>query len=188
LVGEPAASPTAAAAAAPAPVAPEPIKPDATPATTEGQFNELLTNPIVLGVIGGAAGLLVLLLLLLWARHRNARRAEENTCAWRGPWLRSRYSLRISTTTCRRTALKASKYRHRTSLAAAPAPAPAPEPAVAAPSVARTRRGCAVVPQSANDALAQAQSHIDRGHLNQAADVLEQAIKHEPARSDLRLN
>ena len=29
--------------------------------------------------------------------------------------------------------------------------------------------------------------HIDRGHLNQAADVLEQAIKREPKRSDLRL-
>lgn len=37
------------------------------------------------------------------------------------------------------------------------------------------------------DALAQAQSHIDRGHLNQAAEVLEDAIKQEPARSDLRL-
>ena len=82
LPGEPAAT----AAAAPAPDAtpaavvatPEPIKPDAAPAsTTEGKFNDLLTNPIVLGVIGGAAGLLVLLLLLLWARHRNARLEEE---------------------------------------------------------------------------------------------------------------
>jgi pilus assembly protein FimV len=58
---------------------------------------------------------------------------------------------------------------------------------VAAPSVASVPRRWWRRPQSANDALAQAQSHIDRGHLNQAADVLEEAIKHEPARSDLRL-
>ncbi|MBS7712759.1 hypothetical protein KIN09_00775, partial [Vibrio cholerae] len=72
LPGEPAAEP-AAPAATPAP-APEPVKPAAAPASTEGKFNELLTNPIVLGILGGAALLVVLLLLLLWARHRNARR------------------------------------------------------------------------------------------------------------------
>ncbi|MGK9568645.1 hypothetical protein O6461_25445, partial [Salmonella enterica subsp. enterica] len=49
----PAAVAAAAAAPTPAPAAPEPIKPEATPDTTEGKFNELLTNPIVLGVIGG---------------------------------------------------------------------------------------------------------------------------------------
>ncbi|WP_141688878.1 hypothetical protein, partial [Pseudomonas sp. 24 E 13] len=35
------------------------------------------TNPIVLGVLGGAAVILALLLLLLWVRHRNARLEEE---------------------------------------------------------------------------------------------------------------
>ena len=87
LPGEPAAEP-AAPAATPAP-APEPVKPAAAPASTEGKFNDLLTNPIVLGILGGAALLVVLLLLLLWARHRNARREEENTCAWRGRWPKS---------------------------------------------------------------------------------------------------
>lgn len=70
---------TPAAPAAEAPVV-APVEKPAEPAeaaSTEGKFNELLTNPIVLGVIGGAAGLLVLLLLLLWARHRNARLEEE---------------------------------------------------------------------------------------------------------------
>lgn len=38
-----------------------------------------------------------------------------------------------------------------------------------------------------SDALEQAESHIQRGHLNQAAEVLEEAVKLEPARSDLRL-
>ncbi len=83
LAGEPAATTPAAPVAAPVPApvpaapAPEPIKPEAAPATAEDKFNDLLTNPVVLGVIGGAAGLVVLLLLLLWARHRNARREEE---------------------------------------------------------------------------------------------------------------
>ena len=193
LVGEPAASPTAAAApaaAAPAPTAPEPIKSDVTPATTEGKFNDLLTNPIVLGVIGGAAGLLVLLLLLLWARHRNARRAEEKHLRMaralaEEPVFTSNIDQDLPPDSFEGLEVPPPNVK----LAAAPAPAPAPEPAVAAPSVASVLAppAAAVVPQSANDALAQAQSHIDRGHLNQAADVLEQAIKHEPARSDLRL-
>ena len=193
LVGEPAASPTAAAAPAPAPTAPEPIKPDATPATTEGKFNDLLTNPIVLGVIGGAAGLLVLLLLLLWARHRNARRAEEKHLRMaralaEEPVFTSNIDQDLPPDSFEGLEVPPPNVK----LAAAPAPAPAPEAAVAAvaaPSVASVLAppAAAVVPQSANDALAQAQSHIDRGHLNQAADVLEQAIKHEPARSDLRL-
>lgn len=73
-------------------------------------------------------------------------------------------------------------------LAAAPAPAPVVEPVVV-PSVASVLAplAVAVAPENSSDALAQAQSHIDRGHLNQAADVLEQAIKREPKRSDLRL-
>ncbi|MDF3136754.1 FimV/HubP family polar landmark protein [Pseudomonas extremaustralis] len=192
LVGEPAASPTAAAAPAPAPTAPEPIKPDTTPATTEGKFNDLLTNPIVLGVIGGAAGLLVLLLLLLWARHRNARRAEEKHLRMaralaEEPVFTSNIDQDLPPDSFE--GLEVPPPNVKLAAAPAPAPAPAPEPAMAAPSVASVLAppAAAVVPQSANDALAQAQSHIDRGHLNQAADVLEQAIKHEPARSDLRL-
>ncbi|WP_342633379.1 FimV/HubP family polar landmark protein, partial [Pseudomonas asplenii] len=37
------------------------------------------------------------------------------------------------------------------------------------------------------DVLGQAELHIERGHLNQAADLLEEAVKFEPQRSDLRL-
>ncbi|MBW4793117.1 FimV/HubP family polar landmark protein [Pseudomonas tolaasii] len=195
LAAEPAA--TAATAAAPAPAAapataaptPEPVKPDATSANTEGKFNDLLTNPIVLGVIGGAAGLVVLLLLLLWARHRNARREEEK-------------HLRMARALAEEPAFTANVDHDlppdsfeglevpppNVKLAAAPAPAPAVEPVVV-PTVASVLAplAVAVAPQNSSDALAQAQSHIDRGHLNQAADVLQQAIKHDPKRSDLRL-
>lgn len=189
LAGEPATAPAAAAPATPAP-APEPAKADAAPDSTEGKFNDLLTNPIVLGVVGGAAGLLVLLLLLLWARHRNARLEEEK-------------HLRMARALAEEPAFS-SNIDHdlppdsfeglevpppNVKLAAAPAPAPVAAPAVAVPTVASVLAplAVAVAPVNASDALAQAQSHIDRGHLNQAADVLQQAIKHEPKRSDLRL-
>ncbi|NMY11119.1 FimV family protein [Pseudomonas veronii] len=192
LAGEPPAAAVAPAepAATAAPVA-EPIKPDAVPATSEDKFNELLTNPIVLGVIGGAAGLVALVLLLLWARHRNARRAEEKHLRMaralsEEPEFTSNIDLDLPPDSFAGLEVPAPNV----TLAAAPAPAPAPVVApVAAPSAASVLAPLAgaVAPENTNDALVQAQSHIDRGHLNQAADVLEQAIKYEPKRSDLRL-
>lgn len=194
LAGEPAAAPAApdAATATPAPAAPapEPVKADAAPDSTEGKFNDVLTNPIVLGVVGGAAGLLVLLLLLLWARHRNARLEEEKHLRM----ARALAEEPVFTSTIDHD-LPPDSFEGlevpppNVKLAAAPAPAPVAEPAVVVPTVASVLAplAVAVAPVNANDALAQAQSHIDRGHLNQAADVLQQAIKHEPKRSDLRL-
>lgn len=193
LAGEPASTPAAPDATptttttAPAP---EPIKPDAAPATTEGKFNDLLTNPIVLGVIGGAAGLLVLLLLLLWARHRNARLEEEKHLRMaRALAEEPQFNPNIDHDLPPDSFEGLEVPPPNVKLAAAPAPAPVVEPATVVPTVASVLAplAVAVAPQNANDALAQAQSHIDRGHLNQAADVLEQAIKHEPKRSDLRL-
>lgn len=195
LAGEPPASVVAPvepeATAATAAPASEPIKPDAVPATSEDKFNELLTNPIVLGVIGGAAGLVVLLLLLLWARHRNARRAEEKhermaRALAEEPEFTSNIDLDLPPDSFDGLEVPAPNV----TLAAAPTPTPAPVVApTAAPSVASVLAplAVAVAPENANDALVQAQSHIDRGHLNQAADVLEQAIKYETKRSDLRL-
>jgi len=176
----PGATPVAEAAAPVDVPAAEPIKSEVAPATTEGKFNDLLTNPIVLGVIGGAAGLLVLLLLLLWARHRNARLEEEK-------------HLRMARALAEEPELAPNFDRDLPSdsfegLEVAPPSvklAPAPEPVIApviAPVVAPV-----VAAEHPVDALAQAQSHIDRGHMNQAAEVLEEAIKHEPKRSDLRL-
>ena len=190
LAAEPAATPAPAEAApvAAAP-APEPIKPEAAPATSEGKFNELLTNPIVLGVIGGAAGLLVLLLLLLWARHRNARLEEEKHLRMaralaEEPVFTPNVDHDLPADSFEGLEVAAPNVK----LAAAPAPAAVVEPVVV-PSVASVLAplAVAVAPENSSDALAQAQSHIDRGHLNQAADVLEQAIKREPKRSDLRL-
>ncbi|AZF48640.1 FimV/HubP family polar landmark protein [Pseudomonas sp. R2-7-07] len=183
LAGEPAPAPAAPVATP----APEPTKPVAAPATTEGKFNELLTNPVVLGVLGGAAVILALLLLLLWVRHRNARLEEEK-------------HLRMARALAEEPEFTSNIDRDLPpdsfeglevpppSVTRAPAPAPAPvvEPAVPTVASVLAPLAAAVAPTS-SDALSQAQSHIDRGHLNQAADVLEQAIKQEPKRSDLRL-
>ncbi|MFL1391075.1 FimV/HubP family polar landmark protein [Pseudomonas tritici] len=191
LAGEPAVAPAVpdAATAAPVPAA-EPVKTDAAPATTEGKFNDLLTNPVVLGVLGGAAILLVLLLLLLWARHRNARREEEKHLRMaralaEEPEFTSNIDHDLPPDSFEGLEVPPPSVK----LAAAPAAAPAVEPAVVVPTVASVLAplAVAVAPTNSSDSLAQAQSHIDRGHLNQAADVLEQAIKHEPKRSDLRL-
>ena len=198
LAADPAATPAAPAASTtpttpttPTPVAPvsEPIKTDAAPAATEGKFNELLTNPIVLGVVGGAAALIALLLLLLVLRHRNARREEEKHLRMaralaEEPEFTSNIDQDLPPDSFEGLEVPPPNVK----LAAAPAPAAVSAPVVA-PSVASVLSplAAAVAPQNANDALALAQSHIDRGLLNQAADVLEQAIKHEPKRSDLRL-
>ncbi len=190
LAGDPASTPAAATGAPAAPAA-EPVKPEVAPAATpEGKFNELLTNPVILGVVGGAAVLLVLLLLLLWVRHRNARREEEKHLRMaralaEEPEFTSNIDHDLPPDSFEGLEVPAPTVK----LAAAPTPAPVIEPAVVVPTVASVLAplAVAVAPENSSDALAQAQSHIDRGHLNQAADVLEQAIKHEPKRSDLRL-
>ncbi|AZE56346.1 putative type IV pilus assembly FimV-related transmembrane protein [Pseudomonas synxantha] len=192
LAGEPEAAPATPAApvAAPAPEpAPEPVKPAAAPASTEGKFNDLLTNPIVLGILGGAAILVVLLLLLLWARHRNARREEEKHLRMaRALAEEPEFAPNIDQDLPPDSFEGLEVPPPSVKLASAPAPAAVVEPVVV-PTVASVLAplAVAVAQENSSDALAQAQSHIDRGHLNQAADVLEQAIKHEPKRSDLRL-
>lgn len=191
LPGEPAAEPAAPVAAP----APEPVKPVAAPASTEGKFNDLLTNPIVLGILGGAALLVVLLLLLLWARHRNARREEEKHLRMaralaEEPEFVSNIDQDLPPDSFEGLEVPPPSVKLATAVAPAAAPAPAPVvETVVAPTVASVLAplAVAVAQENSSDALAQAQSHIDRGHLNQAADVLEQAIKHEPKRSDLRL-
>lgn len=195
LAGDPAAATPAAPsapAATPAPTAPvpEPVKPEAGPASNDGKFNELLTNPVVLGVVGGAAALVALLLLLLVLRHRNARREEEKHLRMaralaEEPEFTSNLDQDLPPDSFEGLEVPAPSVK----LAAAPVPAPVVEPAVVVPTVASVLAplAVAVAPMNSNDALAQAQSLVDRGHLNQAADVLEQAIKQEPKRSDLRL-
>ncbi|WP_339518592.1 FimV/HubP family polar landmark protein [Pseudomonas proteolytica] len=197
MPAELAAAPVAPAPAAPAPAAEAPVvAPAESPAepapvaSTEGKFNDLLTNPIVLGVIGGAAGLLVLLLLLLWARHRNARLEEEKHLRMaralaEEPEFSSSLDQDMPSDSFEGLEVPAANVK----LAPAPAPAPAPVAVapVPAPVTSMAPPSKPIIEPGSSDALALAQSHLDRGHLNQAAAVLEEAIKLEPKRSDLRL-
>lgn len=190
LAANPEAAP-APVAAAPAPEAtPAPAeKPvEATPAASDDQkFNELLTNPLLLGLVGGGAVILLLLLLLL-ARRRKAQQAAEKH-------LRMARALAEDQPFSADLDLPESSFEGlevpppSVKLATAPTPAPAPAPVVA-PVVMTTPIAAPLVAPAAersDDVLGQAQSHINAGRLNQAAALLEDGVKQEPKRSDLRL-
>ncbi|MHC8379989.1 FimV/HubP family polar landmark protein [Pseudomonas sp. LB3P14] len=201
LAANPAATPADAAPAAPeAAAAPEatpapvekPIEP--TPVASQDQkFNELLTNPVLLGLVGGGA-LVLLLLLLLLARRRKAQQEAEK-------------HLRMARDLAEEQAFSADRDLPKSifedldvpppsvKLATAPTPPPAPVPApapapVIAPVVVTPPIAAPLVSPAAerdDDVLSKAKSHITAGRLNQAAALLEDGIKQEPQRSDLRL-
>lgn len=185
LVAQPAAAPAPAAApeATPAAVPAEaPIQ--AAPAVSDEQkYNELLTNPILLGLVGGGA-VVVLLLLLLLARRRKAQQEAEKH-------KRMAKALAEESDLTEDLDLPESSFEGLevpppvVKLATAPAPAPVVEPVVVTPPIAAPL--VAPAAERSDDVLAQAQSHINAGRLNQAASLLEDGIKQEPQRSDLRL-
>ncbi|WP_324727185.1 FimV/HubP family polar landmark protein [Pseudomonas chlororaphis] len=169
----PVTDPAAAAGEAPAEAAQA-----QAPASDEDKFNDLLTNPILLGLAGGGA-ILVLLLLLLLARRRKAQLEAEKH-------LRMARALSEEAELSKDLDLPESSFEGlevpppSVKLAPAPAPAPAVAPMVTAAPVA-------AAVEHPVDVLDQAQSHIDGGRLNQAAAILEEAVKLEPQRSELRL-
>ena len=165
------ALPPGAAQASAAPDA-EPIAPaPATPAEEENAdnaLNKLLASPLMLGLVGGGALLIVLLLLLLLARRRNARQASDKH-------KRMARALAEETQFAADMDLPADSFDGvdvpPPSVMLAPAPMPVVEP----------------VRERSTDVLDQAETHVANGRLNQAAELLEEAIKEEPQRSDLRL-
>ncbi|MFJ7285713.1 FimV/HubP family polar landmark protein [Pseudomonas sp. NPDC099000] len=202
LAANPAAAPTevvpapvapapeaAAPEAAPAPVPAEPAV-EPTPVASEDQtFNELLTNPVLLGLVGGGAVVLLLLLLLLARRRKAQQEAEKH--------LRMARALEEEKEFSAEQELPESSFEGlevpppSVTLAPAPIPTPPPAPApVPAPDVMTTPIAAPLVSPAADrddDVLTKAQSHIAAGRLNQAAALLEDGIKQEPQRSDLRL-
>jgi pilus assembly protein FimV len=202
LAANPATAPAEAAPATPAPAAtaPEaapapaekPIEP--TPAASDEQkFNELLTNPLLLGLVGGGAVVLLLLLLLLARRRKAQQEAEKH--------LRMARALAEEQAFYPENDLPESSFEGlevpppSVKLATAPAPEPTPTPApapapVIAPVVVTPPIAAPLVSPAADrddSVLGKAQSHINAGRLNQAAALLEDGIKQEPQRSDLRL-
>ncbi|MHC8343427.1 FimV/HubP family polar landmark protein [Pseudomonas sp. RT6P73] len=180
-----AATPEAAPAPVPAEAAVEP-----TPVASDDQkFNELLTNPVLLGLVGGGAVVLLLLLLLLARRRKAQQEAEKH--------LRMARALEEEKEFSAEQDLPESSFEGlevpppSVTLAPAPIPTPPPAPAPApTPDVMTTPIAAPLVSPAADrddDVLTKAQSHIAAGRLNQAAALLEDGIKQEPQRSDLRL-
>jgi pilus assembly protein FimV len=190
LAANPAAAP-APVAAAPAPEAtPAPTeKPvEATPAASDDQkFNELLTNPVLLGLVGGGAVILLLLLLLLARRRKAQQEAEKHLRMARALAEEQPFSADLDLPENSFEGLEVPPPSVK--LATAPTPAPAPA-AVVAPEVMTTPIAAPLVApagERSDDVLGQAQSHINAGRLNQAVALLEDGVKQEPKRSDLRL-
>jgi pilus assembly protein FimV len=193
LAASPAATPVEVAPAAPAPeaAAPEAVPAPAvepTPvASDEQKFNELLTNPILLGLVGGGAVVLLLLLLLLARRRKAQQEAEKHLRMARALAEEQEFSADLDLPESSFEGLEVPPPSVK--LATAPTPAPAPAPVIAPVVVTPPIAAPLVAPaaERSDDVLAQAQSHIAAGRLNQAAALLEDAIKQEPQRSDLRL-
>ena len=172
-------------AAVPAPVPAEtPVEP--TPAASDDkQFNELLTNPWLLGLAGGGA-LVVMLLLLLLARRRKAQQeAEKHLRMARALAEEQPFSADLDLPESSFEGLEVPPPSVKLATAPTPAPAPAPAPVVVTPPIAAPL--VAPAADRSDNVLDIAQSHIGAGRLNQAAALLEEGIKQEPQRSDLRL-
>jgi pilus assembly protein FimV len=185
------APPAPASEAAPVP-AEKPV--EATPAASDEQkFNELLSNPVLLGLVGGGAVILLLLLLLLARRRKAQQEAEKHLRMARALAEEQPFSadLDLPESSFEGLEVPAPSVKLATVSAPAMAPAPAPVPApVIAPVVMTTPIAAPLVAPAAersHDVLGQAQSHINAGRLNQAAALLEDGVKQEPQRSDLRL-
>ncbi|VVP35091.1 FimV/HubP family polar landmark protein [Pseudomonas fluorescens] len=197
LSAELAANPaTAPADAAPAPAAPAPeavaapVDPTTEPApavSDDQKFNELLTNPFLLGLIGGGAVVLALLLLLLARRRKAQQEAEKHLRMARALSEGQDFSFDSDLPESSFDGLEVPPPSVK--LATAPTPAPAPEPVIA-PVVVTAPIAAPLVSPAAErdeDVLSRALSHITAGRLNQAAALLEDGIKLEPQRSELRL-
>ena len=193
LAASPAATPVEVTPTAPAPeaaapeVVPAPTVEPTPVASDEQKFNELLTNPILLGLVGGGAVVLLLLLLLLARRRKAQQEAEKHLRMARALAEEQAFSADLDLPESSFEGLEVPPPSVK--LATAPTPAPAPAPVIAPVVVTPPIAAPLVAPaaERSDDVLAQAQSHIAAGRLNQAAALLEDAIKQEPQRSDLRL-
>ena len=185
-----AAVPEAAPAPAEKPVEPTPVK-----TTDDQKFNELLTNPWLLGMVGGGAVILLLLLLLLARRRKAQQEAEKHLRMARALSEEQEFSVDhdLPESSFEGLEVPPASVKLATAPAVEPTPAPVPVPApapVIAPVIVTPPIAAPLISPAAehnDDVLGRAQSHIAAGRLNQAAAILEDGIKQEPQRSDLRL-
>ncbi|MHC8315102.1 FimV/HubP family polar landmark protein [Pseudomonas sp. LB3P31] len=169
----------------------KPVEPVA--ATDEQKYNDLLTNPWLLGMVGGGAVVLLLLLLLLARRRKAQQEAEKHLRMARALSEEQDFpvdhDLPESSFEGLEVAPPSVKLANVPEPTPAPTPAPAPAPVIAPVVVTPPIAAPLISPaaEHSDDVLPRAQSHINAGRLNQAGALLEEGIKQEPQRSDLRL-
>ncbi len=155
----------------------------------------MLTNPVLLGLIGGGAVILALLLLLLARRRKAQQEAEKHLRMARALSEEQdmNFDQDLPESSFEGLEVPAASVKLATAPAPAPvvtpAPVPAPAPVIAPVVVTPPIAAPLVAPagEHDDDVLNKAESHMAAGRLNQAAALLEDGIKQEPQRSDLRL-
>ncbi|MBO9549892.1 FimV/HubP family polar landmark protein [Pseudomonas sp.] len=203
LPGEPNPAQPPAAEAAPAEpvVAPAPAAVDTAPAAAPadaaapapaqpGAIDEMLANPVLLGVIAGSAFLVLLLLLLLLARKRKAQQEAEKH-------LRMARALAEEGERSPDLDLPPSSFDELEVSAPSVTLSPAVVAASAAAAVAAEKPAApapvapAAEPEPVQDPNAELLAEVDlslsRGRLNHAADLLETAVAAQPENDTLRL-
>ena len=171
IAPEDALPPGAAQVVAPSaeqPLAVEPVAPQ----EPEDPLQSILDNPVLLGLIGGAVILLLALLLLFLARRRNARAEAEK-------------HKRMA-----RALAEESQFVSDMDMNAPPASfegLDVPPPTVRMGAGAAAAAGVTAARERPADPLVQAEIHIAYGRMNQAVELLEEAVKEDPDRDDIRL-
>ncbi|MEE5085193.1 FimV/HubP family polar landmark protein [Pseudomonas alliivorans] len=160
----------AAQVATPAADQPLAVEPVAAP-EEEDTLQKILGNPILLGLIGGAVLLILALILLFMARRRAARAEAEK-------------HRRMA-----RALAEESQFVSDMDMNAPPASFDGLD--VTPPNVRMGAGPAAVAATAARerpaDPLVQAEIHIAYGRMNQAVELLEESVKNEPERDDIRL-
>ena len=159
----------AAQVATPAAEQPLAVEPVAVP-EEEDTLQKILDNPVLLGLIGGAALLILALLLLFLARRRAAKAEAEKH---------------------KRMARALAEESEFVSDMDMDAPQASFDGLDVPPPNVRMGAGSAAAAAAARerpaDALVQAEIHIAYGRMNQAIELLEEAVKEDPQRDDIRL-
>ncbi|QQE85585.1 FimV/HubP family polar landmark protein [Pseudomonas putida] len=185
----PPADPVVAPAPAAVDTAPgsAPAGEDAPVGQQPGALDEMLGNPLVLGLIAGSAFLVLLLLLLLLARRRKAQQEAEKH-------LRMARALAEEGERNPDLDLPASSFDELEVSAPGVTLSPAVVAASAAAAVAAEKPVAPApvgVPLPAQDPnaelLAEVEQSLARGRLNHAADLLETAVAAQPEQDGLRL-
>ncbi|WP_147466617.1 FimV family protein, partial [Pseudomonas cichorii] len=160
----------AVAAQVTAPPADQPLAVEPVAAEEEDPLTSILNNPVLLGLIGGGVLLALALLFLFLARRRNARaEAEKHKRMARALAEESDFvsDMDMDVPQASFDGLDVS----------APNVKMGAGPAAAAAAASRERPA---------DPLVQAEIHIAYGRMNQAVELLEESVKEDPARDDIR--